>query len=715
MADKQYDFSDFDESNYDFSDFESTPSEPQEMSKLESFGRGAKRGATFNMDDELAGVVDALTANTPMQGKMSGFDMLANPITPLALMGNKAKELIAGETTWDDIKNNYYKGQQESQNLLEKAKTDNPYSALLGELTGGFVIPAGGAVKAAGKGVSALRQAGTLAASGAAAGGLASGAGYVGDTKLEDMSLADAGKQIGIGATVGGALGTAGAAIGGVGKYIANSELGQDIVKIFGKSKQGIQLSGPEQAKMFNAGLLDESGKIVDNVIERVEQLELEYAQRANALKVGKPEQAQKQIDDLMEEIVKTEIAGSNKDPRILEAKIKQLQKDEALTADEIASIYDSIAAKKAGAKNLQDTTKFNKMNEGAQQIEQKASTDLDRVTLERQKLELQIEKRQASKSDKIDLQQQIDEIDRQLNTKKGQKIGQSRDISVGNKRSDIVNKARKDIAGDVSGEQLRLRELQNQNADLNKQIVDTVALKRATTDQGVDSLFQQLEKLKTSVPEASYQQLKDANLSRVKSISENMGREDIANKVRNIVKDATPGAQEVDDLIKKKYQDLANLGMSSTDNTAKNIKKTDDVINNLVDSFKAAGKNDTNSSSNKLNAAQAAFGNKKIDAGFSKAKELAENYNLNQKLDKSSWGSPIYRGADVAGKVSASVGKGIDKVNKAIDRLPGGSALRQKLVDITKLEPEAQTRAIYTLSQQPWFREVTKDNENNK
>ena len=41
-----------------------------------------------------------------------------------------------------------------------------------------------------------------------------------------------------------------------------------------------------------------------------MEQLEQQYAQRANALKVGKPEQAQKQIDDLMNDIVEREIAG---------------------------------------------------------------------------------------------------------------------------------------------------------------------------------------------------------------------------------------------------------------------------------------------------------------------------------------------------------------------------------------------------------------------
>ena len=73
----------------------------------------------------------------------------------------------------------------------------------------------------------------------------------------------------------------------------------------------------------------------------------------------------------------------------------------------------------------------------------------------------------------------------------------------------------------------------------------------------------------------------------------------------------------------------------------------------------------------------------------------------------------PTLKTADLAGNI---VNKSIESAQKVANRLGANTALGKKVTDVLSMEPTARDRALFTLSQQPWFRSVSgPDDDTNK
>lgn len=753
MADKKYDFSAFDKQpkGYDFSAFDNKEqSDPDDTGLLATLvGKGLK-GVTSGLSDRLEGAAGAAlraAGVTNAGGKLSniGYD---SPTLDI-----------------DKLTKAYYDSRNQARDRDERQQQANPVLSTAVELAGGFLTPGLGVVGSAGKGIlNAVKTGVTIGALGGAAQAVSS------TKEIEDLKAMDLAKSTALGAGLGGTLGAAGGlggikaatGIGGTlgaaygasqgedladsaqkalgyglagagagaalgagykatkwaGSAVKDSKIGQDLLKIYNKTKAGVKLSGKEQETAFNNGLLDESGQIVDDVLEQAKKFDSEYAQKAKNLKIDP--KAQQEIDGLMNKLAEEQAKGGKADPRPLNNKINELRKSKQLNEEEIAQIYSELDQKSASGKLMSDESKFSNIDDTKSQAEKIKEVNDFITEMRSSKRDVQKELKELKREPKEsrDLLQQrvledkIQSIDDNIFSTRNDLANQRFGIKSGNLDRTAEQKASKDIASNSSDLSARIKELQGNNSDISRDISNTVLEKQGSVNDAADRMLTELEALKQSIPDTNYQTYKDVNRGSIDSAGKQLGREDLIGKVTDIIKSNTPGAQEADNLIKQKYTELANLGLKSTDNSAQNIKKTSDVVNNLTQTFKNAAKNDTGDAANKLASMQEAFSNPAIQNRMSRASELADNYNLNKKISESSLKSVTYRGAEGAGELYNTVQVGVSKINRAIDRLPGGSAIKAKLQEILTMPQDQQTRAIFTLSQQPWYRKLSEDNK---
>lgn len=164
-------------------------SEPADVSKLESFLRGAGQGATFGFQDEAS-------ART-------------QPLVNYLLDKFNVGKMIAGQNVGDTDTSTYEERRDQFRKENREAQEANPGTYLAGEVAGGVtttapLMVAGGAPSA-----------GKLIAAGTAAGG-ASGAGY-----SEEEDVLGIAKDALLGAGTGAAFSAAGSAAGKAGNKLA--------------------------------------------------------------------------------------------------------------------------------------------------------------------------------------------------------------------------------------------------------------------------------------------------------------------------------------------------------------------------------------------------------------------------------------------------------------------------------------------------------------
>lgn len=152
------------------------------------------------------------------------------------------------------------------------------------------------------------------------------------------------------------------------------------------------------------------------------------------------------------------------------------------------------------------------------------------------------------------------------------------------------------------------------------------------------------------------------------------------------------------------------------------------DKASAIANTFKNANKDATGAAANSVRDLEKVMPNpEELD----KIKKLGQDVFLNKEmLDESinplniatkivglnpNVKLPVLKTANFLGNVSNFSNKGVDTAKKVADKLGANTALGKKVTDILALEPTARDRALFTLSQQPWFRSVSGPDENNK
>lgn len=227
MADKKYDFSAFDQpaSKYDFSAFDSAEARQpasidnnDTLQTLDDAARGVAQGASFGFSDELAGGLEA------------------------------GSDILAGKTSMERFIDAYRQHRDESRALNKAAEERSPTAYTLGNLGGG-VAPAlltGGAsapTQALGL-LSRLKSAGQIGAASGALTGLGTSEAPTISGDIENaIESAAGGAVLGSGIQGGAELikGT-GRAVRGVGKAIADTQLGKDVIDAFKFGQSGTNI-----------------------------------------------------------------------------------------------------------------------------------------------------------------------------------------------------------------------------------------------------------------------------------------------------------------------------------------------------------------------------------------------------------------------------------------------------------------------------------------
>lgn len=290
MAKQMDDFSDLGaEPVDDFADLGAEPIEEAStssspMSKTESALEGAKAGLTFGFADEAEGGVGAaMDAGQQLLNKLGLTGPSVSQVNEqLASQGFK------GDVGPTDTEGLYKEFRDASRAKATQAQEDNPMSFFAGNLAAVAALPLG-ALNAA-KGAPLLTQMGRGAAVGAGMGAL-TGAG-TSDADLLEGDVAGLGTDVAGGATMGAALGGAiPAAIGGIkgGAKLIGESIPETSKQAFKRGLEGINTTSKEFYDDVTKKLGLQSKKIAEPINEAVEK---------NAKEIASLESQQMKIQD---------------------------------------------------------------------------------------------------------------------------------------------------------------------------------------------------------------------------------------------------------------------------------------------------------------------------------------------------------------------------------------------------------------------------------
>lgn len=679
---------------------------PEESNKLESAVGGLTQGATMGFIDEAEGLLSALLRPTGVVGGGGAIGDISYESPTLDL---------------DTIKAEYTRARDAARERLAKQEQDNEATFRASEVVGGFATPAFGAAKAIGaatKGAKGIMQA---AKTGAVAGAAGSGAATVGHAdELQDVTLPELGESVAFGGTVGGVLGGTLKGLGEVGGAIAESDIGQKVRKVYEKSKQGTNLIGQEATEGFNKELLNISKQITEEVKDTANKFKDEYAQEVKSLKIANPEKFSKELTNLADDLAEQQVRGGMIDVRTVDDTINRLRKDNRADDDKLMQLRSRImelAEQKRAATTKASFTKAQQSIKG-QEIKgenlelKKEFTDRIRQAEDELKeaqrayqdnpfdrAELKIEKRNKEDALKA-IRREAQDAGFDI---KDEAIKSSRAA----KEAEILNRSSSDIINDTSGIQKNIDELMTSKINRSRQISDLVEAKQQANNTAFSGLLNQLELLKKGAPKASLADIKDVNLNSIRAYAEQMGRPDLVTKIDDLIRSNVPGAKNLD----AKYADvmagLNEMGLK-LDNFSTSAVKNADAETQLVQKLKLAAKDPTGVSANALRQSREILKNENVNKLMQKGIDVGESYNLSKDITQAGPKSFALRGA-------AFVGREMDNaIMRGISRL-GNTPMGQKLKAVADMPPgDARNRALFTLSQQSWFREVTKD-ENNK
>lgn len=731
MANKQYDFSDFDEpakqeasaSSYDFSDFkpEEQPSNEPGIAAT-AVGQGLK-GITFGASDRLEGGVAALlraAGVTNTGGNISDINWNADA----TLDPEKLKEA-------------YYSVRDQARARSDAQELANPTTALVSNLAGGLVVPGLGVAGAAGKGIGAAMKAGAIS------GGLAGGINSVTSAKeIEDVNLKDVGADATLGALLGGGLAGTVGVLGKAGSMIKNSDVGQKMGKVFSKTKDGVDLVSKEAPEMFNKQLLGTSGEIVDEVVGSANKFKDQYSKAIQQLKVDVPEKFQDDIDKLINKLSKDQAESRGIDVLTVDDTINKLRQKMDMSEDAISGLKAKIIAAAKAKSEMNASAGYKQAGKAVEAIDTSVENLAQKKQLDEELFQIKedlllLREQKSIATSQAEKQEITDEIRQKVKDKfyKEKELkdlgydisGNKLETNKANKTASTIDKSSRDIQTQTDDFQNQINELQRGKIEDSKQITNLIEGKQELNNKALSDFLKELNILKQRGPETTLAKIKDNNLLSLKSYAKQMGREDLVGKVDDVIKSNIKGAPELDAKYRDMMAGLNELGVK-LDESANSVIKNQDAGTFLTQQLKQAAKNPTSDTSNKLQASQNLINNPKVNDLIAKGKSIGENYNLADEIANSNIKSFGLRGAALAGDAANSIVNSTPaKVAKAVvnstpikamqtaaSKLGDKSLLGTKVRDVLAMEEgELKNRAIFTLMQQPWFRTVSGSDEN--
>lgn len=715
MADKKYDFSDFDKQpkteGYDFSDFDAN----EEPSKTATAVGSGLQGLLMGFSDEAeGGIGTALRASGVELDEKGNFKQFTSPTLDPDLLSK----------VYEQVRDN-------ARKKLDIQKEANPNTALASEIVGGVLTPGFGAASVAkgaaqatklGKAMGGIGKAATIGATGATI----SGAGAA--DELSDITAKTVAEDAAIGGGLGAAVGGAGVLASELVGAVKGTKFAKDMAKTFSKSKAGEDLLSEGVEESLNKDILGKSKAITEKVSDDFDKFKQTYGREVERLFVGKPEAVIKDIQSFADDIAEQQVRSGYVDPRQINKKINELRKNVDLNNEEIAGLSDLMTRKGLQARALVNQNQFGNITAGKAVAKSQKEIQDDVVKMKSEKLDLQLqlkELKRVPKEERDLLEQRVleDKIDALTRN-----IFDTNDILRNTKFSDKLSKvdttttqkASQGIASDASDTVARINELKNASAEANREISNILAdTQQGKSNPAISGLLQQLDILGGNLNKPmTVKDIKDTSLANIDKYTKDLGREDLSQKIKDLVFKNTPELQGLDTQYRDELAKLKTLGLA-TDDSAAGIVKDQRVVAGLGEKLKAAAKEPTKAAANEIENIKSKVSpevSKLIDEALNKG----ESYALTRKIGDAGLTSPSgygLRGAAIAGKFANGGSKIINVVSdnslsKAMTKL-GDGPLGQRVKQVISMpEGEAKERALFTLSQQGWFRSAT-NNEN--
>lgn len=712
MADKKYDFSDFDKQpkteGYDFSDFDNK----EEPTKTATAVGSGLQGLLMGFSDEAeGGIGTALRAAGIELDNQGNFKQMTSPTLDT-----------------DVLSETYRKVRDDARKKLDIQKEANPNTALISELIGGVATPAFGAATIA-KGAAQASKFGKIAPAIASASAIgATGAALTGAGEADEMSDITAesvGKDALVGGSIGAALGGLGAVGGKLVDTIQGTKMAEDISKVFSKTKAGEKLTGKGVSSKLNDELLDEGQKITDKIYSDFDKFKQSYDKQLANIIIDKPQESINKISKAVDDFVSDQVATGIADPRKINKTISDLRKNVDLNNEEIAGLTDLITKKSQDARLLASQNKFGNVVAGKTIAKSQKEIADEVVKMKSEKLDLQLQLKELKRIPKEErdlleqrvLEDKIDALTRNIfdtndvlrNTKFSDKLTKI-DTTTG-------QKATQDITSEAGDAVTRINQLKNTNAEINREISNIISdTQGGLSNPALNGLVNQVDALMESLKSQKLTAKTISNSTILDSIRQNaeaMGKPHLFTQIRDIVVRNNPEWAKANAAYAGEHAKLAAMGLAKeSPDFSKSMIKEADAVGNLVSRLKSATKNETGDAANKL-ALKSEFMSPEVQGMLDKMTNKAESYNLAEKIRTEPIKSVGLRGASIAGDFANSGSKMMNVISdnalgRAVTKL-GDGPLGQRVKQVISMpEGEAKERALFTLSQQGWFRSAT-------
>lgn len=718
MADKKYDFSDFDEQpkteGYDFSDFKTT----EEPTKTATAVGSGLQGLLMGFSDEAeGGIGTALRAAGVELDDQGNFKQMTSPTLDT-----------------DVLSKTYEKVRDDARRKLETQKEANPNTALISELVGGVATPAFGAASIA-KGAAQATKLGSVVptlAKGAAIGATGAAVSGMGQAdQLSDITAQSVGSDVLVGGGLGAAFGGVGATIGKLADAVKGTKFAKDMSKVFTKSKAGEDLLSEGVEEALNKDILSKSKNITEKVSDDFDKFKQTYGKEVEKLFVGKPDAVIKDLQAFADNIAEQQVRTGYVDPREINKQINNLRKNVDLNNEEISGLSDLMTRKGLQARALISQNQFGNVAAGKTVAKSQKEIQDEVVKMRSDKLDLQQQLKEIKRVPKEErdlLEQRIleDKID-ELNRNIFDTSDELRNTKFSDKLSKVdtttTQKASQGIASDASDTVSRINELKNANAEANREISNILAdAQQGKSNPAISGLLQQLDILGSNLNKPlSVKDVKDTSLANIEKYTKDLGREDLSQKIKDLLFKNTPELQGLDTQYRDELAKLKTLGLA-TDDSAAGIVKDQRVVAGLGEKIKSAAKEPTKAAANELENIKSKV-SPEVATLIDEALNKGESYALTRKIGDAGLTSPSgygLRGAAIAGEVANKASRITNVVSdsslaKAISKLGNGSLGTRVKQVISMPEGEAKERALFILSQQGWFRSATNDENTDK
>lgn len=275
----------------DFSDLGGEKVGHEDVSKMESLGRGVQQGATLGFGDEFSGGVEATADATQQLLNKLG---MAGP-SPTQVNSKLASEGVKGDLGPKELLDMYRQGRDSNRLENTAAQEANPMTYLGGNIAGGvlpamaapqaLMNPLGSAAKSAPL-LQKMAQGAVNAVPAAAVVGAGTSNAEMTPDKMTDQSATNFGNDVlnsaEMGAGFGAAVPLAAEPVKAAGKTVKNSKMAQDLLDSYRAGINKIDLHTPEFLKNSRDQLKNIAGEVDDAYRATTQKL---FNDKGNVLK----------------------------------------------------------------------------------------------------------------------------------------------------------------------------------------------------------------------------------------------------------------------------------------------------------------------------------------------------------------------------------------------------------------------------------------------